>query len=354
MAELLAAQKTSFVSVAKGAIIPGVITKLTPSEILVDINTKAEAVVLEKDKKILNALLSSLSVGDRVTVQILNPESEMGFPVVSLRRFLDDKLWKKIIEYKEKKEVLEITVNDVVRGGFLVSTSDGISGFLPNSQVSFASQIPEAGEDSRNLIGQNLKAIILETDRTSHKIIFSQSHAIESKDFDRTIRNLKRGQKIEGMVTNVSQFGLFILVPVDENQIDGFVHISDVSWNKISDLESMYKSGDSIEASITGIDKEARRINLSIKVLEEDPFKKQVSGFSVDKKIKARIEKISATGLVLDLGDDIKGIIRKDKIPPNVSYREGEEIDAVVSLIDEGKRRIILVPALKEKPIGYR
>lgn len=354
MAELLSAQKISFVQVSKGALIPGIITKLTPSEILVDINTKAEAVVLEKDKKILNALLSSLSVGDKVIVQVLNPESEMGFPVVSLRRFLDDKLWEKIVEYKNKKEVLEITVNDVVRGGFLVSTSDGISGFLPISQVSFASQVSESGEDFGNLVDQILKAIIIETDRISHKIIFSQTHAIESKDFEKIIKNLKVGQKIEGLITNVSQFGLFVSVPIEETQIDGFIHISDVSWSKISDLESMYKTGNIVRASIIGIDKEARRVNLSIKALEEDPFKKQISSFSIDKKIKGRIEKITAGGLILDLGNEVKGLIRKDKIPPNVSYKEGEEIEAVISSIDEDRRRIILVPVLKEKPIGYR
>jgi len=353
MAELLAAQKTSFTSLTKGEILPGVVTKITPSEILVDINAKAEAVVLEKDKKILKALLSTLSVGDKVTVQILNPESEMGFPVVSLRRFLDDKLWKKIIEYKDKKEILEITVTEVVRGGYLVSTNDGISGFLPNSQVSFAFQV-ESGEEPRNLIGQTLKAIILETDRATHRIIFSQSQAISSEDFEKAIKNLKIGEKVEGIVSNISQFGIFVLISVGESQIDGFVHISDISWDKVSDLESMYKIGDQIQASLTEIDKEARRLNLSIKALEEDPFKHKISKFPIDKKIKARIEKISSTGLILDLEDGIKGLIRKDKIPLNVAYNEGDEIEAVVSAIDEEKRRIILVPALKEKPIGYR
>lgn len=355
MAELLAAQKTPFVAIHKGAMISGVITKLTPSEILVDINTKAEAVVLEKDKKILNALLSSLSVGDKVTVQILNPESDMGNSVVSLRRFLDDKLWQRIVEYKEKKEVLDITVNDIVRGGFLVSTNDGISGFLPNSQVSFVSQVSEVGEDgSQNLIGNSIKAIILETDRQTHKIIFSQTKAIGTEDFDKETKKLKTGQMIKGVITNVSQFGIFISVPIEDHAIDGFIHISDISWDKISDLTALYKTGDTIESSIVGFDKETRRVNLSIKSLAEDPFKERAKNFPIDKKVKATVFRISSSGVMLDLENGMTGLIRKDKIPPKITYQTGSVIDAVVSSIDEGRRRIILVPSLTEKPIGYR
>jgi len=355
MAELLSSQKTSFVAIHKGAIIPGIITKLTSSEILVDINTKAEALVLEKDKKILNALLSSLSVGDKVTVQILNPESDMGNSVVSLRRFLDDKLWKKIVEYKEKKEVIDITVNDVVRGGFLASTNDGISGFLPNSQVSFVSQVSEIGGDgSQNIIGNSVKAIILETDRQTHKIIFSQTKAIGSEDFDKEIKKLKTGQIVKGIITNVSQFGIFTSVPIEDHAIDGFIHISDISWNNISDLTTLYKTGDNIEASIIGFDKETRRVKLSIKRLEEDPFKDRAKDFPIDKKVKATVLKIISSGVMLDLENEMTGLIRKDKIPPKISYKTGDVIDAVVSSIDEGRRRIILVPSLTEKPIGYR
>ena len=355
MAELLASQNASFVAIHKGAMIPGVITKLTSSEILVDISTKAEAVVLEKDKKILNVLLSSLSVGDKVTVQILNPESDMGNPVVSLRRFLDDKLWKKIVEYKEKKEVLDITVNDVVRGGFLVSTSDGISGFLPNSQVSFVSQSAEAGVDgSGNFIGHSIKAIILETDRESHKIIFSQTKAMGTEDFDKEIKKLKTGQMIKGIVTNVSQFGIFISVPIEDHAIDGFIHISDISWDKISDLATLYKAGDNIEASIIGFDKETRRVNLSIKSLAEDPFKERAKDFPIDKKVEATVVKISPSGVILDLGNEMTGLIRKDKIPPKITYKTGDVVEAVISSIEESRRRIILVPSLTEKPIGYR
>ena len=353
MAELLASHKSShFVTLHKGDIIEGTITKLSSSAVLVDVNAKAEAVVLEKDKKILHNILSSLSVGDKVNVQILNPESDMGNPVVSLRRFLDGKLWNNLEELAKNKTVIDIVIDGVIKGGLLVS-GDGISGFLPNSQLSFASHTMTEGS-SQNIMGSKIKAIVLEVDRATHKIIFSQSHVLNQKDFEKEIKGLKIGQKVTTLVTNVTPYGIFVSVPNGERVIDGFMHISEISWERVSDTSSLYNSGDSLEAAITGFDKEARRVNLSVKKLKIDPFDEKIKNFSVDKKLSATVIKILSTGILLDLGDEIGGFIRKEKIPPTVSYKTGDLVNVTVSEIDLKRRRVVVVPVLLEKPIGYR
>ena len=353
MAELMASHKSSpFVTLHKGDIIEGTITKLSSSAILVDVNAKAEAVVLEKDKKILHNILSSLSVGDKVNVQILNPESEMGNPVVSLRRFLDSKLWNKLEELSKSKKAIDVTVDDVIKGGLLVS-GDGISGFLPNSQLSFASHTITQGS-TQNIIGSKIKAIVLEVDRATRKIIFSQSHVLNQEDFEKEIKGLKTGQKVTATVTNITPYGIFVSVPNGERVIDGFMHISEISWERVLDTSSLYNTGDSIEAAIIGFDKEARRVNLSVKKLNIDPFDEKIKNFSVDKKLSATVVKILSTGVSLDLGDEISGFIRKEKIPPTVSYKAGDLVNVTVSKIDSKRRRIVVVPVLLEKPIGYR
>ena len=353
MAELLASHKSSpFVTLHKGDIIEGTITKLSSSAVLVDVNAKAEAVVLEKDKKILHNILSSLSVGDKVNVQILNPESDMGNPVVSLRRFLDGKLWNNLEELAKNKTVIDVVIDGVIKGGLLVS-GDGISGFLPNSQLSFASHTMTEGS-SQNIMGSKIKAIVLEVDRATHKIIFSQSHVLNQKDFEKEIKGLKIGQKVTTLVTNVTPYGIFVSVPNGERVIDGFMHISEISWERVSDTSSLYNSGDSLEAAITGFDKEARRVNLSVKKLKIDPFDEKIKNFSVDKKLSATVIKILSTGILLDLGDEIGGFIRKEKIPPTVSYKTGDLVNVTVSEIDLKRRRVVVVPVLLEKPIGYR
>jgi len=352
MAELLASHKSPFVTFHKGDIIEGIITKLSSSAILVDVNAKAEALVLEKDKKILHNILSSLSVGDKVLVQVLNPESEMGNPVVSLRRFLDNKLWDRVGELQKSKKAIDVMVDNIIKGGLLV-TGDGISGFLPNSQLSFATFATSDGS-TQKLVGSRIKAIVLEVDRAAHRIIFSQSHVLNQGDFEKEIKGLKTGQKVKASVTNVTPYGIFVSVPNGERVLDGFIHISEISWEKVLDTASLYKLGDSLEASITGFDKEARRVNLSVKKLKIDPFGEKIKDFPLDKKLTAKVSKVLSTGVLLDLPENIEGFIRKEKIPPNVSYKTEDLVDVTVSEIDLRRRRVVVVPVLLEKPLTYR
>ena len=352
MAELMASHRSPFVTLHKGDIIEGTITKLTSAAVLVDVNAKAEAVVLEKDKKILHNILSSFSLGDKVNVQILNPESEMGNPVVSLRRFLDNKLWDRVAELQKSKKVIDVMVSDVIKGGLLVS-GDGISGFLPNSQLSFASHTKTQGS-TQNIIGSKIKTIVLEVDRATHKIIFSQSHVLNQEDFKKEIKGLKAGQKVTATVTNITPYGIFVSVQNGQKILDGFIHISEISWEKVLDISSLYKLGDQVEGSITGFDKEARRVNLSAKKLKTDPFAEKIKDFPIDKKLTAKVSKVLSTGVLFDLSEKIEGFIRKEKIPPTVSYKAGDLVNVTVTEVDEKRRRVMVVPVLKEKPLTYR
>ncbi|MBI2594448.1 30S ribosomal protein S1 [Candidatus Curtissbacteria bacterium] len=205
MAELMAKTPTSIRSFKKGEVVEGTITKLTTGEILVEIGAKTEAVVLEKDKNILHSLLTSLKVGDRVNVSILNPESDQGNPVVSLRRFIDEKHWGALEKLKDEQTVLEITITDLTKGGFLVTTSEGLSGFLPNSQT-ILSQSPQA------FLGKKIKAVVLEINRTFHKIIFSQKAAMGDEDFAGATSAIKTGEIVDAVVSSTTPFGIFVSI----------------------------------------------------------------------------------------------------------------------------------------------
>lgn len=347
MADLMAKHNTNFVKVGKGEIIEGVITKLTSSEILVDIGSKTEALVMEKDKNLLKNLLSSLKVGDKVTVAVLNPESDMGNPVVSLRRFLDVKIWEKLEELKAKKQEVEVTMDELTRGGFLVSTKDGISGFLPNSQAIFV-------EDSQKLLGKVIKAIVIEVSKPLKKIIFSQKAAMGPEDFEAASKNFKVGQKIESNISNIAPFGIFTTISFGDKNVEGFVHISEVSWEKLATVPDTYKSGEKIETVVLGFDKNAKRVNLSIKKLSSDPFEERLMSYAKDQKIEGTVSKILSSGVLVNIEEGIEGFIKKDKIPPTTTLSEGQSITATVVEVDTKKHRLILVPVLKEKPIGYR
>ncbi len=346
MADLMKSVKTNFVSPHKGDLIEGTVNKLTSSEILIDIGAKSLAVVLEKDKKILRSLLTSLKVGDKVSVSVLNPESDFGNPVVSLRRFNDARVWEKLEGYQKSKEKIEVTIDEITKGGFLTSTKNGISGFLPNSQVSFL--------DSAVSVGKNLNVCVIELSRPLRKIIFSQKATVKAQDFAKQARNLKRDEKIKAVISNIAPFGIFALVDIEEGQkLEGFVHISEVSWEKLENIPSSFKPGDEFQAQILGIDKEAKRVNLSIKRLTVNPYEEKLKEFEKDKIVSATVTKVSSNGITVDLGGGIEGFIKKEKIPPTVSFTQGSLIDATVLEVDRNQR-VVLAPVLKEKPIGYR
>ncbi len=351
MADLMkkvAATKTLFVSPHKGDMLTGTITKLTSSEILVDINAKTEAVVLEKERNIMNKILSSFKLGDKIKVQVLNPESDFGYPVVSLRRSVGDITWDRLAKLQKSQEAVEVNLDMATKGGFLATTPDGISGFLPNSHTSSL-------ENPQGLIGKKIKVVVLELNRELNKIIFSQKQVMGSSDFQKLIKNLKVGQKIDAVVSNVAPFGVFLSIPVDDQKLaEGFIHISETSWENVENLNDLFKIGDKITGVLIGFDKESRRVNLSLKRLSTDPFEQKLDEFTVDKKLKGKVTKIISTGVLLDLGEGITGLIKKEKIPVKTTYKEGQEIDITVSSVDKKRHRVEVAPILKEKPIGYR
>ena len=230
MAQLLASHKEKVVTLKKGESVKGKITKLTRGEITVDVGSKTEAIVLEKERHILDTILSSFKVGDTVDVNVLNPESEYGNPVVSLRRYLGDISWKKLGELEKNKEPLEVVVQDSAKAGYVVATAFGVSGFLPQSHVSQADLSA----------GQTIKVTVLELNRKDNKIIFSQKPSLTDEDFAKAVKGLKLGDKVKATVTNVSSFGIFAKIEANGTVLEGFIHISEVAWEKVNDLSTMF------------------------------------------------------------------------------------------------------------------
>lgn len=348
MAQLLAKHKTAVVSLKKGESVKAKITKLTNSEILVDAGAKTEAHVMEKDKKNLNTILSMFKVGDEVEVNVLNPESEYGFPVVSLRRYLGNIAWNKLEELLKSKDQIEVTVKEVTKAGFVVEADFGVSGFLPQSHTS-----------EQATLGHRLKVTVLEVNRKDNKVIFSQKSALSEEEFAVVTKQFKVGDKVEAVVGNVTAFGMFVVLtlpkPTEKTKsVEGFVHISEVAWDKVDDISELYSTGQKIETVITKFDTETRKINLSVKRLTADPFDELIAQYPVDKKVTGTVSNVEESGVTVELEAGIEGFIKKDKIPPTTTYEAGQEVTATVSEHDKRKHRLLLTPVLLEKPLMYR
>ena len=295
----------------------------------------------------MRIILSTLKVGDEVSVSILNPESDTGVPVVSLRRFLDDIAWKDVEESLANKTPLDVTITELTKGGAVAVTSTGLTGFLPQSHMQFS-------QNQQLAVGRQVKLNIVELNRKDNRIILTQKSTVSEEEFGKIVKLLPVGKQVEVQIANVTNFGLFVTVPVGDTRIDGLIHISEISWEKTTELNSLFVIGQTTEAVVIGSDQESGRINLSIKKMTKDPFAITAEQYSVDKKVSGVVTKIVDGDVHLDLGDSIEGIIRKEKVPPTVTYKIGDKLNTVVSEVDTRRRRITLVPILLEKPMGYR
>ena len=349
MAELMARQAKSPVILHRGDSVTGKITKLTKNEILINIDGKSEAIVFEKDPRIVRQLLQILHVGDEVQALVLHAESDAGQPVLTLRRFIEKKLWDDFAKIQKEKRPIDVTITDSTKGGYIVATESGINGFLPQSYTTM--------QQGTLAPGKVIPVSIVELNKDENKVIVSQKHAMSDDEFKALVSGFKLGQKITTKVLQVTNFGVFVALPTkDEKQsaIDGLIHISEVSWEKVDDLAGKFQPGQEIEAVIIGIDKDAKRIDLSIKRLTADPFEKIKEQFPLEKKVDGKVVKVDDGNVILDLGDGIEGMIRKEKVPPATTYADGQAVTATVSAHDARRRRIELTPVLKEKPLMYR
>lgn len=349
MGQLLSSHKNSVVPLRKGEMVKGKISKLTSSEILVNVGAKAEAVVLEKDKSILRTLLSTFKLGEGVEVLVLTPESDAGQPIVSLRRYLGNITWKKLEDLLEKKELIDVKVEAMAKSGYVVKTSFGISGFLPQSHISYT-----GNQDIS--VGDTISVSVLEISRKDNKVIFSQKPMLSDEDFAKFTSKFKQDQKVVVSVVNVAPFGLFVTLPVKDGDVllEGFIHISEVAWEKTADLDHLFTVGQQIEAVVIKFDTEAKKVQLSIKRLVKDPFEEIMTAYPVDKKVEGVVEKVEEGGITVRLSDDVEGFIKRAKLPPSATYDVGKKITVLISEYDKKRKRVLLVPVLLEKPLGYR
>lgn len=326
----------------KGQEIEGSITALSPKGIYLDINAKTEAVVLEKDKRILAELLSTLRVGQRVKATVLNPESEEGYAVFSLRRQRKDKGWEELAKALSDKLPLEARVVELGRSGVLLDYA-GIRGFLPLSHL--VNPIDES------FVGKNIPVKALEVDRSSNRLLFSQK---VREDVSEKLAQMKVGQVVSGTVSGITNFGIFVSLG---NGVEGLVHISEVSWDTPADLEKKFAIGEKVEVLVIDIDRQNQKLSLSLKKLSPDPWVLAASKLSADQEVEGRVCRITSFGVFVELVGEhagLEALIKRRHVPIGKVFHVDDSLTCTIESIDSEKRRLYIMPVLKEKPIGYR
>jgi predicted RNA-binding protein with RPS1 domain len=294
MAELLDHPDNEVKSLKHGDVVEGTVVRVDPDEILVDFGGKSEGVV--SNRELLNRrgprdgeeTKPEIQVGSEVLVYVLQPESPEGHAVLSLRRAGLERKWRAMQERFDAGEIVEARVIDHNKGGLIVDL--GVRGFVPISQIVDFPRRPrdeqprdaaqEIAEKLQPFVGRTLRLKILEVNRKANRLILSEKVALyeeRREKRDELFSSLETGQRVTGVVRSIAPFGVF----VDLGGIDGLVHKSELSWNKVNNPETAYNIGDEVEAEVIDINHERGRISLSIRRLQPDPWQESVAKYKI-------------------------------------------------------------------------
>jgi small subunit ribosomal protein S1 len=364
MEELLAEQDADIKSFKHGDVVEGTVVRIDRDEILVDIGAKSEGVVSNRELYGRHAESApALAVGDVVLVYVLQPESQEGHVVLSLRRAGLERKWRSMQEQFETGVIIDAPVIDHNKGGLIVDC--GIRGFVPISQIVDFPRRPqndqprdaaqEIAEKLQPYVGRKLRLKILEVNRKANRLILSEKVALyeeRREKRDELFSSLQVGQKVNGTVRSIAPFGVFI----DLGGIDGLVHKSELSWNKVNNPESGYKVGDQVEAEVIDINHERGRISLSIRKLQPDPWHSTVADFKVGDVIDGTVTKLVNFGAFVRVRDGLEGLIHISELShqrvahPGDVVHEGQTLKLKIISLDSERHRLGLSLKQAEEP----
>ena len=336
MADLLAKETKKLVKLTRGQEIEGEIIAISGDAVILDLGAKSEGVLYKKDFPPEQA--SKLQIGDKLTAFVIIAENESGQVVLGLHRASSktgaSARFNRFIDAQNNNQVLKGRGLEVNKGGLIVEVA-GVRGFLPASQVAL-----EQANNLDELVGKEISVKVIEVDPAQNRLIFSQQVHL-SEEVKQKLELVKAGDELSGEVAGILPFGLFVRL---ENGLEGFVHVSELSWEKVEDPSVLYQPGDQIKARVSSVDLVAGRVNLSIKQLQQDPFAKLASTLQSDDVVKGTVTKITPNGIMVNLQDNLEAILPSQKLEPDSTYQIGQTTNFLIDTVDLNRRRITLSP----------
>ncbi|MEI7603423.1 MAG: S1 RNA-binding domain-containing protein [bacterium] len=338
----------------KGDLIQGKVVDVKKGTVLVDIGAKSEGVISGKELATKEKL--EINVGDGIMVYVVNPEDEVGNIVLSLRRTDAVRRWLALELAQKSDEVVVATVTEANTGGVLVMVG-GLSGFIPTSQLSqevmAQTGISNMSKDDisaipmklNELVGKEIKAKIMELDRKKNRIILSEKLVVNAqsvKEREATLKRIKVGDALTGQVTGITPFGLF----VNAEGLEGLVHLSEMSWDKVDNPADLYEVGKSIKVQLIGLSDNGKRVAYSIKRLTPDPWATVVSKYKVGQLVSGKITKIAVFGAFVRIDDGLNGLIHiselSDKMVTNPEdvVKVGDAVEVMIISISPNERHL--------------
>jgi small subunit ribosomal protein S1 len=351
MDDLLAASDIKQIKV--GDTVEGVVTSVRKHEVWVDLGANGVGVIFRREVG-----HAPLTEGETITASVVDPELDEGYALLSMRRAAKDRGWGELQRLFDEQEIVEVMAYDANRGGLLIEL-EGIRGFLPVSQLA-AEHYPRVSDADKDeiltklnaLINQLLRVRILDVSRKENKLIFSEKEAVRD-DMQSRLTKLKVGDTVEGVITGVIDFGAFVNV----DGIEGLVHISEISWERVEDPRKYLKIGETVKAKIIAIDKD--RLSLSIKQMSDDPWLSEVKKFKKGDLVEGKITRITPFGAFVQLSPAVEALVHVSEmsddegIDPEKLFKLNEKKQFKLLEIDIQNRKIALsLKDIKSKKIS--
>jgi small subunit ribosomal protein S1 len=343
--------------IKRGDVLAGTIVQIAPHEIVVDVGSKSEGIISGREmERLPHDAFSEMKVGDEIMTYVVSPEDGNGNIVLSLSRAQTEKDWHEAEELFKTQNVFEGQVAGFNKGGLIVKVGK-VRGFVPASQlVSVPGGKPGAeGEDEESkadkqwqpLVGKKLQLKVIEMDRARNRLILSERAAMRDwrkVQKEKLLSELHVGMHLKGKVISLADFGAF----VDLGGADGLVHLSEISWKRVTHPREVLKVGQEVEVEVLNVDHDRKRIGLSLKRLEADPWSTIENRYKIGQLVEGTITKLAKFGAFARIKDDdeIEGLIHISELSdgrinhPKEVVKEGLVVTLRVIRIDADKRRL--------------
>jgi len=358
MAELVKKSPLVVKTFRRGQIVEGIVIAANKHDVFVDVGGKSEGIISGEELTESRKSAQGLMLGDIVLASVVQSENDQGYLVLSLNRAQIEKIWRDVYASFEKETPLDVVVSDVTKSGLLCDLTPGspaeekVVGFVPFSHLDrenyLAGTKETTGRPFEQLLGQTLKVKVIELDRTQRRLVFSQRKLVDEKSVAKkkdVLANIKVGDKVKGKVTTILPFGLFLEV---QPGVEGLVHISEISRERVNNISDLYATGNELEAIVIDVVPEEGRLGLSLKDLTPDPWELVSEKYPVGKKIKGKVSKIMQYGAFITIEPGLDGLVHVSETvgPMNI----GDDTEAIVISCDpRGKRLGLSVRKVNEE-----
>lgn len=332
MEELLASQEVGSMNV--GDVVEGTVIAAEKHEVWLDLGARGTGLVIGREIE----QSQDIKPGDVISASVLEPESDEGHALLSLRKAAKEKGWELLEQRLRDSEVFTVQAYDANKGGLLIE-AEGIRGFLPVSQLSAENYPRVSGADKdeilhrlTSLIKKPLQVRILDLDRRDNKLIFSEKEA-RREHTQSKVAQLKVGEVVKGVATGVVDFGIFVNV----DGIEGLVHISEIAWDRVDNPGKYVKVGQEVEAKIIAIDKD--KLSLSMKQMQDDPWIKEIAQYKEGDSVEGKITRITPFGAFVQVSPVVEALVHISEL----SDDHVEDPAALVKLGDTKKFRVLAI-----------